>query len=125
MPVYGDGLNVRDWLYVEDHARALTLVLERGNVGSTYNIGSRSERANKDVANAVCDLLDEIQPSPRGSRLRVTSQLIQAVAFSARHLSTPVLALAPNDLLRERKKGCSRTPDKLGCLHQALKQDIS
>jgi len=56
LPVYGDGLNVRDWLYVEDHARALTLVLERGRVGETYNIGGRSERTNKAVVAAICDL---------------------------------------------------------------------
>src|SRR5580700_2054703 len=49
LPVYGDGKNVRDWLYVEDHARALALVVERGLVGETYNIGARNERANIDV----------------------------------------------------------------------------
>jgi len=46
LPVYGDGQNIRDWLYVEDHARALTLVLERGQIGETYNIGGRNERRN-------------------------------------------------------------------------------
>ena len=49
LPVYGDGQNVRDWLYVEDHARALTLVLERGAVGETYNVGGRNERTNLHV----------------------------------------------------------------------------
>jgi dTDP-glucose 4,6-dehydratase len=63
LPVYGDGRNVRDWLYVEDHARALALVLERGRVGETYNVGSRSERANIQVVRAICRLLDEMQPS--------------------------------------------------------------
>jgi dTDP-glucose 4,6-dehydratase len=63
LPIYGDGKNVRDWLYVEDHARALISVLEQGAVGGTYNIGSRSERTNKDVVELVCDLLDEVSPS--------------------------------------------------------------
>ena len=68
LPVYGDGRNIRDWLYVNDHAKALTLVLERGRVGETYNIGARSERTNIHVVNAICDLLDDMQPSPSGSR---------------------------------------------------------
>ena len=68
LPVYGDGLNVRDWLYVEDHARALTLVLERGQPGETYNIGARSERTNREVVEGICDLLDEAAPSKIGAR---------------------------------------------------------
>ncbi|MEA2984489.1 MAG: dTDP-glucose 4,6-dehydratase [Alphaproteobacteria bacterium] len=68
LPVYGDGMNVRDWLYVEDHARALALVLARGNVGETYNIGSRNERTNRAVVETICDLLDEQSPSKIGSR---------------------------------------------------------
>jgi dTDP-glucose 4,6-dehydratase len=63
LPVYGDGKNIRDWLYVEDHARALTLVLEHGRDGHTYNIGGRSERTNLDVVEAICDLLDAQAPS--------------------------------------------------------------
>jgi dTDP-glucose 4,6-dehydratase len=73
LPVYGDGLNVRDWLYVEDHARALTLVLERGGVGHTYNIGGRNERTNMHVVTTICDLLDRFEPSPNGSRQRLIS----------------------------------------------------
>jgi dTDP-glucose 4,6-dehydratase len=68
LPVYGDGLNIRDWLYVEDHARALALVLAEGRVGETYNIGSRSERTNIDVVRTICDLLDRIAPARAGSR---------------------------------------------------------
>jgi dTDP-glucose 4,6-dehydratase len=64
LPVYGDGQNIRDWLYVEDHARALALVLERGKVGDTYNIGGRNERANIQVVETICDLLDRMRPSP-------------------------------------------------------------
>jgi dTDP-glucose 4,6-dehydratase len=62
LPVYGDGRNVRDWLYVTDHAQALTMVLERGEVGQTYNIGARCEQTNLHVVEQVCDLLDEISP---------------------------------------------------------------
>jgi dTDP-glucose 4,6-dehydratase len=68
LPVYGDGMNVRDWLYVEDHARALALVLACGDVGETYNIGSRNERTNRAVVETICDLLDEQSPSKVGSR---------------------------------------------------------
>src|SRR5258708_9346638 len=71
LPVYGDGQNVRDWLYVEEHARALTLVVERGTVGETYNIWARSERTNIDVVKAICALLDELEPSSAGPRERL------------------------------------------------------
>jgi dTDP-glucose 4,6-dehydratase len=73
LPVYGDGQNIRDWLYVEDHARALVLVLERGRVGETYNVGSRSERTNIDVVQTICDLLDRMAPTHAGSRRRLIS----------------------------------------------------
>ncbi|QQO13574.1 dTDP-glucose 4,6-dehydratase [Bradyrhizobium diazoefficiens] len=62
LPVYGDGAHIRDWLYVTDHAEALTLTLEHGRVGETYNIGARCERSNLDVVERICDLLDEISP---------------------------------------------------------------
>lgn len=68
LPVYGDGKNVRDWLYVEDHARALTLALEHGKVGETYNVGGRSERTNLEVVERICDLLDALAPGAKGSR---------------------------------------------------------
>jgi dTDP-glucose 4,6-dehydratase len=71
MPVYGDGQNVRDWLYVEDHAKALALVVEHGRVGETYNIGSRNERTNLQVVTTICDLLDRAEPSPQGARHRL------------------------------------------------------
>jgi dTDP-glucose 4,6-dehydratase len=73
LPVYGDGQNVRDWLYVEDHARALRLVLERGRVGETYNVGGRNERSNLYVVEQVCHLLDAVQPSQSGARKRLIS----------------------------------------------------
>ena len=62
LPVYGDGSQVRDWLHVDDHARALRLVLEKGNTGETYNIGGHNEKTNLDVVNTICRLLDELVP---------------------------------------------------------------
>jgi dTDP-glucose 4,6-dehydratase len=66
LPVYGKGLNVRDWLFVEDHARALTTVFERGVIGESYIIGGRAERTNIDVVNRICETLDEIRPRADG-----------------------------------------------------------
>ncbi len=68
LPVYGDGRNVRDWLYVGDHCRAIRVVLERGKPGEVYNIGGASERANLDVVHGICDILDELRPSARPRR---------------------------------------------------------
>jgi dTDP-glucose 4,6-dehydratase len=62
MPVYGRGENVRDWLQVDDHARALWLILTRGRLGESYNVGGGAERRNLDVVEAICDLMDEIAP---------------------------------------------------------------
>ena len=66
LPVYGDGRNVRDWLYVDDHCAAVRLVLERGRVGETYNIGGSEEKHNIDLVNTLCALLDEARPRKRG-----------------------------------------------------------
>ncbi|OYD82299.1 dTDP-glucose 4,6-dehydratase [Azospirillum brasilense] len=63
LPVYGKGDNIRDWLYVEDHARALRLVLEKGVIGESYNIGGYNERTNLDVVRTLCALLDELAPA--------------------------------------------------------------
>ena len=65
LPVYGKGENVRDWLYVEDHARALDLIAERGRVGETYNVGGRNERRNIDVVRRICEVLDRLSPANR------------------------------------------------------------
>lgn len=65
LPVYGKGENVRDWLYVEDHARALDIIAERGRVGETYNVGGRNERRNIDVVRTICAVLDELAPANR------------------------------------------------------------
>ncbi len=64
LPVYGDGLNVRDWLYVKDHCSAIRAVLERGRTGETYNVGGNSERANIDVVKRICAIIDELRPQP-------------------------------------------------------------
>ena len=66
LPVYGDGKNVRDWLYVEDHCRAIRAVLAHGRVGETYNIGGRSEKKNLEIIGAICELLDELRPNDPG-----------------------------------------------------------
>ena len=67
LPVYGDGQQIRDWLYVEDHARALYLVATEGTPGETWNIGGHNERKNLDVVNTICDLLEELVPvKPQG-----------------------------------------------------------
>ncbi len=63
LPIYGDGLNVRDWLYVGDHCEAIALVLDKGIVGETYNIGGDSEKANIDVVSTICSIMDELHPS--------------------------------------------------------------
>jgi dTDP-glucose 4,6-dehydratase len=68
LPVYGKGANVRDWLHVEDHARALALVFTRGRLGQSYNIGGRNERTNLAVVEAIADLLDQETPLMSGSR---------------------------------------------------------
>ena len=70
LPVYGDGRNVRDWLYVEDHVRALMTVLERGRIGETYGIGGGAELQNIEVVGQICDALDEVRPRGDGRSFR-------------------------------------------------------
>jgi dTDP-glucose 4,6-dehydratase len=72
LPVYGRGINVRDWLYVEDHARALVTILTRGVVGETYNVGGSNELRNIDVVEAICQLVDEITPGSSSCRDLIT-----------------------------------------------------
>jgi len=66
IPVYGRGENIRDWLFVDDHAQALRLAAENGRPGETYNVGGQNERRNIDVVRAICALLDELRPNPAG-----------------------------------------------------------
>jgi dTDP-glucose 4,6-dehydratase len=72
LPVYGDGSNIRDWLYVGDHARALVMVLEKGRFGEKYNIGGRNERTNLQVVERICDLMDEMAPKSHTHRDLIT-----------------------------------------------------
>jgi dTDP-glucose 4,6-dehydratase len=72
IPVYGDGLNVRDWLYVEDHCRGIEAVIEKGLPGEVYNIGGGNEWRNLDIVNLVCERLNELQPGPEDYRHRIT-----------------------------------------------------
>ena len=67
LPIYGDGSNVRDWLYVEDHADALLLVVQKGQVGHSYNIGGENERTNLELVKTLCAILDEVRPKAAGS----------------------------------------------------------
>ncbi|MEA3034951.1 MAG: dTDP-glucose 4,6-dehydratase [Sphingomonadales bacterium] len=82
LPVYGRGENVRDWLYVEDHARALDRIVSDGRVGETYLIGGRAERTNLEVVRTICRLLDERRPRPAGARYE---ELIEFVAARPGH----------------------------------------
>lgn len=85
LPVYGDGKNIRDWLYVGDHARALRQVVEHGKVGETYNVGGRNERSNLDVVEQICAALDDLQPSPTGPRTRLISFVIDRPGHDRRY----------------------------------------
>ena len=78
LPIYGNGSNVRDWLYVNDHCSAIRRVLEAGRVGETYNIGGRNEKTNLDVVHTLCDILDQLQPKSAGAT--VTRSLLCRIA---------------------------------------------
>jgi dTDP-glucose 4,6-dehydratase len=82
LPIYGDGMNVRDWLYVTDHCSALRAVLQRGRLGETYNIGGNAEKPNIDVVRTLCTILDELRPN---SRLPHYASLITPVADRPGH----------------------------------------
>lgn len=70
LPVYGDGLNIRDWLYVEDHCRAILKVLDKGRIGQTYNVGGNNEKSNIEIVCIICDILDKIRPLSSGNSYR-------------------------------------------------------
>ena len=71
LPVYGKGENVRDWLFVEDHARALALVMQQGRTGESYNIGGSAERTNLNVVEAICEVLDQLRPAAEPRRKQI------------------------------------------------------
>jgi dTDP-glucose 4,6-dehydratase len=75
LPVYGDGQQVRDWLYVKDHCAAIREVLARGRVGQTYNVGGWNEKPNIEIVHTVCALLDEMHPDPAGSHARLITHV--------------------------------------------------
>ncbi len=75
LPIYGDGQQVRDWLYVRDHCSAIRTVLAGGRVGQTYNIGGWNEKANVDIVHAICGLLDQLRPSPLGPHARLITHV--------------------------------------------------
>ncbi|HEY6011173.1 MAG TPA: dTDP-glucose 4,6-dehydratase [Nitrospirota bacterium] len=77
LPVYGDGKNVRDWLYVEDHCEAIWTILAKGRSGDTYNIGGECEKTNIEVVNAICDQLEELQPIDKNTAIKKSKINIQ------------------------------------------------
>lgn len=85
LPIYGNGEQVRDWLYVEDHARALILIAIKGKTGETYNIGSHSEQSNLSVATSICELLEELAPLRKENNLIAYKDLISFVADRPGH----------------------------------------
>ncbi|KRE04305.1 dTDP-glucose 4,6-dehydratase [Bosea sp. Root381] len=85
LPVYGNGLNVRDWLYVDDHADALLTVATKGTVGETYNIGGHNEMANIDVVKGICATLDELRPDPAGPHARLINYVTDRPGHDARY----------------------------------------
>jgi dTDP-glucose 4,6-dehydratase len=84
LPVYGSGSNVRDWLFVEDHAKALDIIAERGRAGETYNVGGRNEQRNIDVVNRICTLMDEVHPK-RGPHSRLITYVQDRPGHDARY----------------------------------------
>jgi dTDP-glucose 4,6-dehydratase len=77
LPIYGDGKNIRDWLFVLDHCQAIDTVLRKGQVGDVYNIGGNNEKTNLEVVNTICNLLDELQPRQDGKTYREQIQFVQ------------------------------------------------
>ncbi len=103
LPIYGRGDHVRDWVHVEDHARGLRAVLERGRAGETYNIGGRCERTNLAVVERICTILDRLRPRPSGRAYR---ELISFVADRPGHDQR--YALDPTKIERELGWACRR-----------------
>ena len=85
LPVYGDGMQVRDWLYVKDHCSAIREVLARGRVGETYNVGGWNEQPNIEIVRAVCALLDDLRPDPAGPRTRLITHVADRPGHDRRY----------------------------------------
>jgi dTDP-glucose 4,6-dehydratase len=89
LPIYGDGSNIRDWLYVEDHADALLLVLEKGALGRSYNIGGENEVSNLDLVRMLCGLLDDLRPKPSGTYAEQIAFVTDRPGHDARYAIDP------------------------------------
>ena len=85
LPIYGDGLNVRDWLYVRDHCSAIRTVLARGRVGEVYNIGGDNEKTNREIVFTICTLLDTLRPSSAGSYQRLITYVTDRPGHDRRY----------------------------------------
>jgi dTDP-glucose 4,6-dehydratase len=85
LPVYGDGMQVRDWLYVTDHCAAIREVLAKGRVGETYNIGGWNEKPNVEIVATVCALLDEMRPDPTGPYRRLVKHVTDRPGHDRRY----------------------------------------
>jgi dTDP-glucose 4,6-dehydratase len=85
LPVYGDGRQIRDWLYVGDHCSAIRAVLAGGRLGETYNIGGWNEQANIDIVRTICALLDELRPDPAGSYARLITHVTDRPGHDRRY----------------------------------------
>jgi dTDP-glucose 4,6-dehydratase len=99
LPVYGDGKNVRDWLYVQDHARAIDLVVEKGRLGETYNIGGHNEKQNIEIIHTILDVLQELLPDDDPRKANVTDDLITYVTDRKGHDRR--YAIAPDKIRSE------------------------
>jgi dTDP-glucose 4,6-dehydratase len=89
LPIYGDGENMRDWLYVEDHADALLLVLEKGTLGRSYNIGGQNERTNLELVKTLCGILDYLHPRDEGSYADLITFVTDRPGHDARYAIDP------------------------------------
>lgn len=98
MPIYGKGDQIRDWLYVEDHARALYTVLTRGKPGETYNIGGHNEKKNIEVVQTICDLLDDMVPKETSYRAQITYVATDQVTTDVMQLMLIKLATSSDGL---------------------------
>ena len=99
LPVYGDGMNIRDWLYVDDHAKAIDMVQEKGRLGETYNIGGHNEKRNIEIINIILDTLLEMLPENDPRRANVSKDLITYVDDRKGHDRR--YAIAPDKIKKE------------------------
>ena len=89
LPIYGDGGNIRDWLYVEDHADALLLTLQKGSLGRSYNIAGANERTNLELVRMLCDNLDRLRPRDEGSYADLITFVMDRPGHDARYAIDP------------------------------------